>query len=144
MIYINKNATNIIDVTLTEASKLAAPFFLFEFTPEFERVENPTSIYFTGPDLSAYPQRINLFELVEGENGNEDEANGFEELEEGGAHLKLKRGQYSYKVYESETETLDPQETTGRILEQGRLVVETEIDEEDEGQNNNPEANVYE
>lgn len=143
MIYINKNATNIIDVTLLENSKLAAPIFLFVFTPEFTTEENPVPIYFTAPDLSAYPQRINLFELVEGENGNISEASGFEELEEGGAHLKLRRGQYSYKVYESENETLDPDETTGRVIEEGRLVVETEIDEEDKGQNNEPN-DIYE
>lgn len=134
MIYIEKNAANNITLTLAERSKLTAPKFLFEFFLEYDRTEEKTPIYFTAPDVSVYPLRVNLFQLTEGENGSETEANGFEDLPEGGAHLKLKRGQYLYNVYESETVTLDKAETTGRIIETGRMVVEITTDEEDKGQ----------
>lgn len=134
MIYIEKNSTNNIALTLSEKSKLAAPFYLFEFVAEFNREEVKQAIYFTAPDVSAYPERINLMQLVEGESGSKTEANGFEELPEGKAHLNLKRGQYIYTVFESETLTLDKTQTTGRVVETGRMVVEITTDEEDKGQ----------
>lgn len=134
MIYVEKNEANNIPLTLSEKSRLAAPIFLFEFILEYERKEEKTPIYFTAPDVSAYPLRVNVFQLTEGENGSETEANGFDELPEEGAHLKLKRGQYIYNVYESEAVTLDKAETTGRIIETGRMVVEITTDEEDKGQ----------
>jgi hypothetical protein len=127
MIYIEKNILNQIPLTLAEKSNTATPFYLFVFSPEWGT--DLEDIYFTSPDVSSYPSRINIFELKEGDNGSETSANGFNSLGVGESHLKLKRGQYIYKVYESEIETLDVTETTLNIVETGRMVVGLEIDE---------------
>lgn len=142
MIYIEKNSTNNIAVTLQEKSRFTAPFFLFEFIFEYDRAEGKQPIYFTSPDLSQYPNRINIFELKEGEDGDLLVSNGFE-IEEGQSNLNLKRGQYIYNVYESDSITLDKSQTTGRVIETGRMVVEISTDESDKGQNNTT-LNIYE
>lgn len=126
MIYIEKDKTNKITLTLSEKSKKINPFYLFVFTPEYG--ENLESVFFTGPDISIYTNRINIFELVEGENGSEQSANGFDVLPTGGSHLKLKQGQYIYTIYESDIETLLISETTGNVVEKGRLIVGLDID----------------
>lgn len=126
MIYIEKNSLNQITLTLSEKAVNINPFYLFVFSPEWS--EDLTEIYFTGPDVSSYPNRINIFELKEGDNGSETSANGFIDLNNGESHLKLRQGQYTYKVYESEVETLNVNETTLNIVESGRLVVGLDID----------------
>lgn len=132
MIYIEKGQNNRIPLTLTERSRITQPFFLLVFYSEFEKDKAP--IIFAAPDVSGYPQRVNIFELVEGESGDEQTANGWEELESGKAHLKLLAGQYRYEAYESETLVHTIEETTGRILEASRMVVALDIDEQISGE----------
>ena len=75
-------------------------------------------IKWTGPNLSTIEQkeRFDRFLIEESETGSESGAIN--------APIKLKiEGQYTYKIYESEVETLDVNLTTGRILEQGMLRV---------------------
>ena len=95
---------NNVVLTLTEASRLTDPYYLFEFTNEY--ILGSESLYYSFPDISSFPNRYNQFEM----------------------DLDLMAGQYEYKVYESETETLDVSETTGRVLESGRMVIANDDD----------------
>lgn len=113
MIYIEKNSVNPIVLTLSESSRLNDPFYLFSFRNEFILGSEP--IFFTTPDTSDYTNRYNKFELVEASSGSTTGGTA--------VALSLVSGQYEYKVYESLTETLDVSETTGRVLESGRMVV---------------------
>lgn len=117
MIYIEKNATNAIVLTLTESSRLANPYYLFGFTNDYDI--NAVTMYWTSPDTSAYINRYNLFELVESSLGSK--TGGID------VPLSLTSGQWSYRVWESVTQTLDPLETTGIILEEGRMVVQNTL-----------------
>lgn len=118
MIYINKNERNLIGLTLTESSTIEEPYYLFTFTPEWG-IDVVEPIIFTAPDISIAKQRLNVFELIEGEEG-----------------ITLKGGQYTYRVYESIEFVESVEETTGRIVEQGRMNVMYTEDEADQGQNN--------
>jgi hypothetical protein len=40
--------------------------------------------------------------------------------------IQLIEGEWSYKVYESLSQTLDVNETTGRVLQEGLIIVITE------------------
>lgn len=140
MIYIRKGQNNRIPLTLTERSRITQPFFLLVFYSEFDKDKAP--IIFAAPDVSGYPQRVNIFELVEGENGNEETANGWDDLASGAAHLKLTQGQYRYEAYESETLVFSIEDTTGRILEASRMVVGLDIDEQINGETSEAPA-VY-
>lgn len=103
MIYINKGEVNSIVLTLSEVSTLPSPYYLFVFQNEM----NPTStpILFTNTDQSPYPERFNLFYLDEP------------------IDAELMKGQYTYNVYESTTPPTSIDDTTGVVIEEGRLVV---------------------
>lgn len=103
MIYINKGEVNSIVLTLTEVSTLSAPYYLFVFQNEM----NPTSdpILFTNLDESPYPERFNLFYLDEP------------------IDVELVKGQYTYSVYESTIPPTEISDTTGVVIEDGRMVV---------------------
>ena len=103
MIYINKGEVNSIVLTLTEVSTLASPYYLFVFQNEM----NPEAeqILFTAPDQSAYPERFNLFYMDEP------------------VDVTLMKGQYTYSVYESTIPPTSIDDTTGVVIEEGRMVV---------------------
>ena len=103
MIYINKDEVNSIVLTLTEVSTLSNPYYLFVFQNEMNPESTP--ILFTTPDISAYPERFNQFELDEP------------------VDVDLMKGQYSYSVYESLIPPTSIQDTTGVVIEEGRMVV---------------------
>ncbi len=103
MIYINKDELNSIVLTLTEVSTLSNPYYLFVFQNEMNPESTP--ILFTTPDISAYPERFNQFELDEP------------------VDVDLMKGQYSYSVYESLIPPITIQDTTGDVIEEGRMVV---------------------
>lgn len=103
MIYINKDEVNNIVLTLTEVSTLSNPYYLFVFQNEMNPESTP--ILFTTPDISAYPERFNQFELDEP------------------VDVDLMKGQYSYSVYESLIPPTSIQDTTGEVIEEGRMVV---------------------
>ena len=103
MIYINKDELNSIVLTLTEVSTLSNPYYLFVFQNEMNPESTP--ILFTTPDISAYPERFNQFELDEP------------------VDVDLIKGQYSYSVYESLIPPVTIQDTTGDVIEEGRMVV---------------------
>ena len=103
MIYINKGEVNNIVLTLSEVSSLTNPFYLFVFQNEMNPESEP--ILFTTSDISAYPERYNQFLLDEP------------------VDVELVKGQYSYFVYESLTAPTEIEDTTGIVIEEGRMVV---------------------
>lgn len=103
MIYINKDEVNNIVLTLSEVSTLTNPYYLFVFQNEMNPESTP--ILFTTTDISAYPERFNQFELDEP------------------VDVELMKGQYSYSVYESLIPPTSIEDTTGEVIEEGRMVV---------------------
>lgn len=129
MIYINKNTTNKVVLTLCELSTLDNPYYLMVFENEYELEEAP--IYFTTPNISVAKQRYDEFLITESSSGS---TTGGIDLP-----LKLTSGQYRYRVYESATQTLDINDTTGVIIEEGRMVVEI-TNEVNQNLSNNTES----
>ena len=112
MIYLNKGEVNKIVLTLTENSLLSTPLYWFVFENEFDTDVNPEEIYLADTSLS--PSRYNLFSLNEGTD------------------LTLEKGQYTYTVYEASILPSSINDTTLRIVEEGRMVVgETTVNEEE-------------
>ena len=103
MIYINKDEVNNIVLTLTEVSTLTNPYYLFVFQNEMNPESAP--ILFTSLDISTYPERFNQFLLDEP------------------VDVELSKGQYSYSVYESLIPPITIEDTTGEVIEEGRMVV---------------------
>jgi hypothetical protein len=103
VIYINKDEVNNIVLTLSEVSTLTNPYYLFVFQNEMNPESTP--ILFTTTDISAYPERFNQFELDEP------------------VDVELMKGQYSYSVYESLIPPTSIEDTTGEVIEEGRMVV---------------------
>ena len=103
MIYINKDEVNNIVLTLSEVSSLSNPFYLFVFQNEMNPESEP--ILFSTPDISTYPERFNQFLLDEP------------------VDVTLIKGQYSYSVYESINAPTEIEDTTGIVIEDGRMVV---------------------
>jgi hypothetical protein len=68
---------------------------------------NPESdpILFTTTDISAYPERYNQFLLDEP------------------VDVELVKGQFTYSVYESLVPPVTIEDTTGQVIEEGRMVV---------------------
>ena len=116
MIYIVKNQNNKVVLTLCESSRLTNPFYLFEFTNEYILGSEP--ILFSTPNLSTSTNRYDLFNITESNVGST--TGGYD------VPLLLTSGQYRYNVYESSAMTLTISETTGVILESGRMVVQTD------------------
>lgn len=113
MIYIEKSTTNNVILTLSESSKLTTPNFLFVFLNEYNL--EAQSITFSTPDISSYTNRYNQFVIVESATGST--TGGYN------VPLSLVSGQYKYTVYEGLTASLDINQTTGIIIEEGRMVV---------------------
>jgi hypothetical protein len=114
MIYIIRNTTNQVVLTLTESVTIPNPFFIFSFQPLATLNEYQPLIYFTTLDVSNYCNRYNLFEITEDDAGSTNGGNNIP--------LYLKPGQYQYKVYQSTTSSLNPN-TFGSLLEEGKMVV---------------------
>jgi hypothetical protein len=107
MILINKNSANTVVLTLTEKSELTNPFYLFEFTSDLTK----DKVYFISEDTSLHKHRYNRFTITE--TANADNLQGEIELNS--------EGFWSYKIYESETQTLDPDNLN--IVEVGKVKV---------------------
>lgn len=103
MIYLEKNISTNIALTLKESSLLLEPYYLFHFVNEI----NDSETFATFEDISGYPERYNLFVM----------------------QLNYVKGQYTYTVYESATpnpETIA--DTTGRIVETGIMIIHSNED----------------
>lgn len=109
-IVINKGELNRVVATVSERSKLVDPYYLFVFTSKFsmDDVTTVTSVL----DVSSYPIRFNLFEITE--QATPDPLLG---------QVHLIEGEWSYKIYESNAQTIDVADTTGEILQQGLIIV---------------------
>lgn len=87
-------------------------------------------ILWTAPDTSDYTNRYNQFNLIESATGSET----------GGCtgSLNLVSGQYSYTIYEASTYSipLSLTQSTGRVVEEGRMVVSFIGDDENHINNN--------
>lgn len=103
MIYIDKGEVNSIVLTLTEVSTLSNPYYLFVFDNEMDVTDAP--ILFTTADISTWKERFNMFLLDEP------------------VDVILVKGQYRYQVYESTIPPTSIQDTTGVVIEEGRMVV---------------------
>ena len=115
-------------LTLSENSRLTNPFFIFSFQNEYQMDSSP--ILWTAPDISHYTDRYNQFELLESATGSQTGG--------GTSSLNLVSGQYSYTVYEASTYSIPLSLTfsTGRIVEEGRMVVSFIGDDENHVNNN--------
>jgi hypothetical protein len=130
MIYIDKNSTNNIYLSLSESTDDIN--FLFGFN--YDGYITPSPIYFSAPDTSSYTNRYNQFVLVDsditGTFTSTQSTTGFT------SSVNLKNGQYTYTVYASGS-TIDVYNLAGvtssnNIIEIGRMVVngiDTTIDE---------------
>jgi len=103
MIYLEKNISTNIALTLKESSLLSVPYYLFHFVNEINKSETFVSF----EDISGYPERYNLFTM----------------------QLDYVKGQYTYTVYESilpDPETIA--DTTGHIVETGIMIIHSDED----------------
>jgi len=112
MIVIYKGQENDVVLTLKESTTLTVPYYLFEFIRD---LTNPSPIYFTTADVSAYPNRFNHFVI--------------EEASAGSGTVALAAGQYTYRVYQTATSTTNPANIVGDVLEEGIMnVIDDDID----------------
>jgi len=121
MIYINKNTTNKLCLSLKESNLSNAPYYIFEFIKD--SLPEDENIYFYTPNISNYTSRYDLFELID---------NDITGSLIGGINipLNLKSGQYKYNIYLSNTISIDPI-NFGDLIETGKMVVngiDTQID----------------
>jgi len=107
MIYIEKGEENKIVLTLTENSTLSNPNYLFVFENEYDTTVSPIELYL--PDTSTATDRYNLFTLTEGSATGDD--------------VELTRGQFTYTIYEAVGVPSTVSDTTGDVVEEGRMVV---------------------
>lgn len=110
MIYIEQGVVNQVVLTLTEVTTVPTPYYLFAFTNEFNTLA--TTQLFTTADISQFTNRYNLFTIDEPSN------------------IILKQGQFIYQIYESSTPYVLPltiAQTTGVVIEEGRMVVDGPI-----------------
>lgn len=118
MIYLHKDETNTVILELTSVSSLMSPFYLFEFINDM----NDDITYFTAEDLSTYKCRYNRFNVIETIPVNVDPINGT---------INLLSGSYRYNIYEATLPTIDPNDTTGKIISTGKVIVNGIDDEID-------------
>jgi|GEM_PF-5351863 len=109
---INKGQVNFLTVTVSERVELENPFYLFELQSKFTKTEFR---YFNSLNISQNKIRYDRFEVEEttGASGSN-------------AEVELFTGEWDYRIYESVTQTLDPLDTDGIILENGLLIVKDE------------------
>jgi hypothetical protein len=124
MIYLNKNTTNSIILTLSESTDIVSPNFLFELTNNYTTTPEP--IYFTTPDISLFTERYNKFILTD------DDITG-STIGGNNISLNLKNGEWKYTIYVTtiviDINTIDWNDYTE--IETGRMIVnglDTNID----------------
>lgn len=110
MIYVEKDSSNTIVLTLNEKALLASPYYLFVFENEYDTTVAPIELYLE--NTSTATDRYDLFTLIEGDGT--------------GADVELTKGQYTYTIYEAASQPATVTDTTGDIVEFGRMVVSSE------------------
>lgn len=116
MITLEQSVAKKVVLTLTERATLPSPFFLIVFESDQDPDRENLRLY--SPDLATALQkeRFNLFLITMDDAGSTE--GGVDD-----APISLPTGTYTYKVYESETQTTTIADTTGEILEEGLCVV---------------------
>lgn len=128
MIYIAKNTSNTVVLTLNEKQTLTNPDFLFEFVHD----DTGEQKLFTTNDLSSYTDRFNKFTITD--NTTEDEYNGTMDFQKGFHHYTI------YEMTQGSPNDLDPDNAVS-TLETGKVYVEdttnsdVEFTEDDETNN---------
>ena len=107
-IVIIKNKVNSIYVTLAERSRVSNAYYLFVLKNKFD----DSNVLFSVQDENAPNMRFNLLEI-------EDVISPNNLL----GQCNLVAGEWTYKVYESAAQTLDINDTTGELLQQGLIIV---------------------
>lgn len=107
---LEKDIVNRVVLTLAERSQLIDPYYLIVFTGKFSTELDVKVVSVT--DATTPNQRYNLVEIIE--TTNPDPLLG---------EVFLIEGQWNYEVYESSNQVLDINDTTGRILQRGQIVV---------------------
>jgi hypothetical protein len=109
MIYIEKGAVNKVVLTLWESATIDDPYYCFQLT----NLTTGAVVRFIAPDSSGAPAYFNLFSIVEQPSGT-DPLNGIVELSPA--------GQWEALIYESATDSLDPDDW-GRLLQKEMAIV---------------------
>ena len=110
MILINKNANNLITVTLKEKTTLASPYYLFKFTNEITK----SSVKFIASNVSTYQYRYDEFLITE--------TSGTVNLTSGVITLNP-TGFWKYEIFEQAIATnLNEANITG-LVESGKVKV---------------------
>lgn len=104
MIYVVKGEDTIVALTLSESATLAEPFYLFAISRNIEVASETEYYYFE--DTSAHKERYNKFTF----------------------NLDLPQGEYTYQVYEAETEPSELADTTEEVIETGLLIISSTED----------------
>lgn len=125
MIYVEKNTVNTVILELSGSLDSSYKYFLLEFVADF-LLEKP-SRYFTSPDIGPFPRRANIFEIEDSSTGSSAQAVDDQPI-------NLRAGQYTYRVYASETQ-IDISDLTALLATEpvqiGLMVVtgeDTELD----------------
>lgn len=109
MIFIEKDTVNKVILTLWESLTMTDPFYAFKFTNNTTREE----VIFLATDTSTAEARYNLFDIEEG-SSPVDPLNGMVSLNPS--------GQWKGEIYETETESLDPDDW-GSLLQIEMVIV---------------------
>ena len=107
---IRKNQVNNIPLTLRERSQLVNPYYLIVFENNF----STSNVLKYASVQNQAPVNIRYDLVVIEEKASPDAMLG---------EVRMLVGEWSYKVYESAEQTLDIDETTGRILQHGLVIV---------------------
>jgi hypothetical protein len=111
---LNKSQINNVVVTVGERSQLIDPYFLIVFENKFSTSDVTTSCSLKA---SATNVRYDLLEITEQAAPNPLLG-----------QVHLLEGEWSYKIYESNLQTLNVSSTTLRVLQQGFIIVKEEIE----------------
>lgn len=109
---LKKNTNNNIVATVSERSQLIDPYYLIVFKSKFSTSDVYTKTIVV--DSVESNIRYNLFSIQEKESPDPFQ----------GEVYFPETGEWSYEIYESNIQTLDVADTTGRILQRGLLIVE--------------------
>ena len=114
MIYINKNSSNTVALSLSNNVTITGQTVYFLF--EFENTQTRESVLFTGTDTSSNPYRYNKFDIIES-------GTSFVNLTAAVVNLEPE-GWWDYNVYQMTGQTnLSLSGVTGGPIQKGKVYV---------------------
>lgn len=111
---IRKGQLNNCILTLQERSQLLDPYYLVVFKSKYDTDGMTT---YTSLKSSVSNERYDLLEITETTSPNQLNGEVF----------FANTGEYAYEVYESNTQEIDPANTTQRVLQKGFIIVDNGI-----------------